>query len=276
MRTVRLGAAVDVPALGQGTWNLGDVSSKRRAELATLRRGIELGLTVIDTAEMYGNGASESLIGEAVRGLRDKVTLVSKVYPQNAGRQTMRLACEASLRRLGIEFLDLYLLHWPGSVPLAETVEAFERLVEAGKIRRWGVSNFDVDDMDELFASGGVRCATNQVLYNLTRRGPEFDLFPWMAGHGMAVMAYSPIEQGRLPPDGPLRAVADKHGASVAQVALAFTIRSGQVMAIPKASSVAHVEDNARAAEVRLDRDDLELLDRAFPPPRQKRPLEML
>ncbi len=263
-------------AIGQGTWNIGDRRERRGAEIAALRRGLDLGLTVIDTAEMYGDGDSEQLVGEAIAGRREAVVLVSKVYPHNASRRGMMKSCEASLQRLGVDHLDLYLLHWRGSVPLEETVEGFERLREAGRIGAWGVSNFDVSDLEDLLDAGGEACATNQILYNLTRRGPEFDLLPWMAAHEMPVMAYSPVEQGRLPKLAALQAVADRHGASREAIALAFAIRSGSVLAIPKASSLAHVEDNRRAGDLVLDAEDLAALDEAFPPPTRKRPLAML
>ncbi len=266
----------EVSSLGQGTWQMGDRASDKPRELAALRRGIDLGLTLIDTAEIYGDGASERLVGEAVGGQRDRVVLVSKVHPRNAGLKAMRRSCEASLARLGTDRLDLYLLHWRGTVPLAETVDAFERLAADGKILRWGVSNFDRRDMEQLAAAGGQGCATNQILYNPTRRGPEFDLLPWMADRRMPVMAYSPVEQGRLPDGGAVGAIAKRHGATVAQVFLAFTTRSGGVVAIPKASKVDHVEDNRAAADLRLDSDDLAALDRQFPPPTRKQPLEMI
>ena len=274
--TIAFASGARVPALGQGCWNIGDSRATRAAEIAALQRGIDLGLTVIDTAEMYGEGASEQLVGEAIRGRREAVTLVSKVYPKNAGRAAMSAACERSLGRLGVEQIDLYLLHWRGSVPLAETVDAFERLRAAGKIKAWGVSNFDVDDMEELVAAGGEACATNQILYNLTRRGPEFDLLPWMAARGMPAMAYSPIEQGRLPRSQALLAVAAKHHVTAAQIAVAFVMREGSVIAIPKASSVDHVEENAGAAMLRLDAADIATLDAAFPPPGRKQALAML
>ena len=274
--TLPLPSGESVPALGQGLWQIGDRAANRAAEIETLRRGLALGLRVLDTAEMYGEGASERLTGEAIRGRRDEVFLVSKVYPKNAGGRNLAAACEASLRRLGTDRLDLYLLHWRGSVPLAETVAGFEALVQAGKVRHWGVSNFDVDDLEELWAAGGTGCATNQILYNVTRRGPEIALLPWMGARGMPAMAYSPIEQGRLPSSPALGAVADRHGATVAQVMLAFAIRSGRVMAIPKASTLPHVEDNAAAAQLRLDARDLGEIDAAFAPPRRKQPLEML
>jgi diketogulonate reductase-like aldo/keto reductase len=275
-RDVSLPGGRIAPVLGQGCWNIGDKKATRAAEIATLQRGIDLGLTLIDTAEMYGDGASEQLVGEAMRGRREAVTLVSKVYPQNASAAGMRAACDRSLRSLGIERIDIYLLHWRGNIPLAETVEGFSRLKAAGKIAAWGVSNFDTADMEQLFAAGGTACVTNQILYNLKRRGPEYDLLPWMAAHGMPAMAYSPIEQGRLPQNASLKAVADKHGATQTQVALAFVIRTGMVIAIPKASSIAHVEDNAKAAALVLDDDDLVSLDDAFPRPKRKLPLAML
>lgn len=262
--------------IGQGTWKIGDDGLRRHEEVAALQHGLDLGLTVIDTAEMYGAGAAERLVGEAIRGRRAEVTLVSKVYPQNAGMTAMATACENSLGRLGVERLDLYLLHWRGAVPLAETVEGFERLQRAGKTAAWGVSNFDVADLEELAAAGGTACATNQVLYNLVRRGPEYDLMPYMAAHGMPLMAYSPIEQGRLPDHSVLNDIAARHQASPAAIALAFSVRSGAVLAIPKASSRAHVEANRASAALTLSPDDLAALDGAFPPPRRKSALEML
>ena len=250
--------------------------AQRADELATLRAGVELGLTLIDTAEMYADGESERLVGEALRGLRDQVFLVSKAYPQNASRQRLPQACEASLKRLGTDRLDLYLLHWRGRVSLAETVEAMEKLVAAGKILRWGVSNLDTPDLQELIAAGGAACATDQVLYNLTRRGPEHDLLPWLASQSIPVMAYSPIEQGRLLDNARLREIATGLGATPAQVALAWVLHQGQVMAIPKAGSVAHVQENRAAAELHLAAGDLAALEAAFPRPGKRLPLEML
>ncbi|UDL94773.1 aldo/keto reductase [Lichenihabitans sp. PAMC28606] len=276
MKTIAFRAGATVPALGQGTWKVGDRRAARDAEIATLRRGLSLGLTVIDTAEMYGVGASEELVGTVIQDCRDDVFLVSKVYPHNAGRRAMATSCEASLKRLGTDRLDLYLLHWRGGVPLAETVDGFERLAAAGKIGQWGVSNFDVDDMIDLFAAGGTACAANQVLYNVTRRGPEHTLIPWLDERQIPVMAYSPVEQGRLPSSGALKRIADRHDASVMQVALAFAMRLDNVMAIPKASTVAHVEDNRGAMDFVLNSDDLAEIDAAFPPPRRKTPLDML
>ncbi len=266
-----------VPALGQGTWQMGETPNRRAAEIQALRAGLDLGMTLIDTAEMYGEGAAEELVAEAIRGRRDEAFLVSKVYPHNAGRRDIVEACERSLRRLGTDRIDLYLLHWRGGVPLHETVAGFEDLVHAGKIRRWGVSNFDMDDMRELFAvPGGEACATNQVLYNVTRRGPAFDLIPWLAERAMPLMAYSPVEQGRLPRGGALEAVAAKHGVGSFQVALAWLLRQPHVIAIPKAGRAEHVRDNQGALALDLDGDDLARIDAAFPPPAGKRPLEML
>ncbi|MFJ6701035.1 aldo/keto reductase [Streptomyces sp. NPDC091272] len=273
-RTVTFPSGTSVPALGQGTWHMGDRRADRAEELATLRRGLDLGMTLIDTAEMYGSGASEELVGEAIRGRRDEVFLVSKVLPSNAGRNDTVDACRASMRRLGTDRIDLYLLHWRGGVPLAETVEALEGLVRDGSIGGWGVSNLDVDDLDEL--PSGAALETNQILYNLTRRGPEYDLFDWCRARSVPVMAYSPLEQGRLGEHGALDSVARAHGVTPLQVALAWVLRHDDVIAIPKASTVAHVEDNHAALGLHLTDDDLRALDDAFPAPVRKRPLEIL
>ncbi|KAB1654032.1 aldo/keto reductase [Pseudoclavibacter chungangensis] len=263
-----------VPVLGQGTWNMGDDRGRRDEEIATLRAGLDLGLRVVDTAEMYGGGRSERLVGEAIAGRRDEVFLVDKVLPSNASRRGTIEACERSLAALATDRIDLYLLHWPGSHPLSDTIEAFEELVERGLVRSWGVSNFDVDELDAIPRDAALQ--TDQVLYNPSRRGPEFDLFPALKARGVPAMAYSPIEQGRLLGDAALADVAARHDATVAQIALAWTIRSGDVLAIPKASSVAHVEANAAALDIRLDADDLAAIDRAFPPPRRAQPLEVI
>jgi diketogulonate reductase-like aldo/keto reductase len=266
-----------VPVLGQGTWQMAEDPSRRKQEIEALRLGIELGMTLIDTAEMYGEGAAEELVGEAIARQRDRVFLVSKVYPHNASRRGVVQACERSLKRLGTDRLDLYLLHWRGGVPLEETVAGFEELRRSGKIRHWGVSNFDTHDMKELVQiADGARCATNQVLYNVTRRGPEFDLIPWMARHQMPLMAYSPIEQGRLPRSGALQAIATKHEASPFQIALAWLRQQPGVIAIPKAGSPDHVRDNHQALQIRLDPDDLQVIDAEFPPPARKGRLEMI
>ena len=270
-----------VPAIGLGTWNVGDSAAAHDEEVAALRAGLDAGLSVIDTAEMYGSGRSEELVGEALRGRRDDAVLVSKVLPSNASRRGTVQACEASLRRLGTDHLDVYLLHWRGHHPLADTVAAMEELVRDGKIRAWGVSNLDTEDMAELLRlDGGPACATDQVLYNLSRRGPELDLFPMLHRHHVPVMAYSPIEQARLLEPGAglhaLEDVAERHGATPAQVALAWTIRDPGVIAIPKSSSVAHTLDNAGALELRLSERDLDDLDSAFPAPSEPVPLELL
>lgn len=275
-KTVALPDGTRVPALGQGTWNMGDSASTRAAEIAALREGIERGMTLIDTAEMYGDGRSEELVGEAIAEVREQVFLVSKALPQNASRARLRGACEASLARLGVDRLDLYLLHWRGPVPLAETVEAMERLVADGLIARWGVSNLDADDMAELVAAGGAACATDQILYNLTRRGPELDLLPWLGDRGIPVMAYSPVEQGRLLGNATLRSIAAEFDATPAQVALAWVLVDPSVIAIPKAGSVAHVRDNHAALDLALDGVLLERLEAAFPRPKKRGALEML
>lgn len=276
-KTVSLPNGEVVPALGQGTWYMGESSSARAGEVAALRAGLDLGLTLIDTAEMYADGGAEEVVAEAIKGCREKVFLVSKVYPHNASRAGVQAACARSLRRLKTDVIDLYLLHWRGSHPFAETVAGFEALQKEGKIRMWGVSNLDADDMEELLAvPGGSACAANQVLYNPTRRGPEFDLFPFLREEKIPVMAYSPIEQARLPRSGALGAVAQKHGVDPYQVALAWVMRQGDVIAIPKASKIKHVELNAGARELTLDAEDLAAIDRAFPAPRRKVGLEML
>jgi diketogulonate reductase-like aldo/keto reductase len=276
MHHVRLPDGTEVPALGQGTWHMGERGADRRAEADALRLGLDLGLNLIDTAEMYADGGAEEVVRDAIAGRRDEVFLVSKVYPHNASRTRMARSCEASLRRMGVEAIDLYLLHWRGGVPLAETVEAFERLIEDGKIRRWGVSNLDVEDLEELGAAL-PDCATDQVLYNLEARGPEYDLLPFCRDHGMPVMAYSPVGQGgRLLRNPALRSVAARHGTGPAAIALAFTLRSPGVIAIPKASDPAHLRENVAARDIILTEADLRELDAAFPPPRRKQPLAML
>lgn len=281
-RTVALPDGTRIPAIGQGTWYMGDDPARRATEVETLRTGAACGMTLIDTAEMYGEGAAETLVGAAIAPLeRDELFLVSKVYPHNAGRDRIFDSCRASLERLGVETLDLYLLHWRGDVPLAETVACMEQLQADELIRRWGVSNFDVADMEELMAvPGGDACAVNQVLYHLGSRGIEFDLLPWQDAHGIPVMAYCPLAQGGRLSAGLLRdeavaAVASRHDATPAQVLLAFVIRSGTVVAIPKASTPAHARDNAAALELRLTDDDLALLDQRFPAPDRKMPLDM-
>ncbi len=275
---IRLPDGTMVAQLGQGTWRMGEKGGRRSDEAAALRLGIELGMTLLDTAEMYADGGAEEVVADAIAGQRDRVFVVSKVYPQNATSAGTAAACERSLRRLRTDRLDLYLLHWRGSTPLAETVAALERLRQEGKIRHWGVSNLDTDEMAELVAlPGGAGCATDQVLYNLEARGPELDLLPWCAGRGMPAMAYSPVGQGGgLLTHPALREVAGRHDATPAQVAIAWTLRLSHVLSIPKASDLAHVRENAAAAAIRLTEDDLATLDAAFPPPRSKQPLQML
>jgi diketogulonate reductase-like aldo/keto reductase len=277
LREVALPTGETVSGLGQGTWQMAEVASRRDAEIKALRLGMELGLTLIDTAEMYGEGAAEELVAEAIEGHWEAVFLVSKVYPHNASQRGVVQACDRSLRRLKTDRLDLYLLHWRGSIPLEETVAGFEELRRAAKIRHWGVSNFDTGDLHELVrVPGGTNCATNQVLYNVTRRGPEFDLMPWMAEHRMPLMAYSPIEQGRLPRSGTLQTIASKHGGSPYQIALAWLLQRPGVIAIPKAGRPEHVRENHRALSIQLDGEDFQRIDAAFPPPAHKRPLEMI
>jgi diketogulonate reductase-like aldo/keto reductase len=253
--------------------------SRRAEEIAALHAAVDAGMTVIDTAEMYADGAAEELVGEALNGRRREIFLVSKVLPQNASRRGTVAACEASLRRLQTDRLDLYLLHWRGRIPLAETLEAFDTLKRDGKIRHWGVSNFDVDDMEELVALealSGSSVATNQVLYNLTRRGVEHDLLPWCRARRISVMAYSPLEQGRLLTNKTLNALADRLNATSPQIALAWILRQPGVLAIPKAGHPDRVRENRRAIDVHLAADDLAALDRTFRPPTRKTPLEML
>jgi diketogulonate reductase-like aldo/keto reductase len=278
LRTVRLADGAQVPCLGQGTWRMAEDPSRRAEEIASLRAGIERGMTLIDTAEMYADGASEILVGEAIAGLRDKVTLVTKALPSHAGRNELASACRASLKRLKVARIDVYLLHWRGGTPLAETIEAFERLRADGLIASWGVSNFDVDDLEEMAgiarASG---CVTNQILYNLDYRGIELDLLPYAEARAIPPMAYSPVGQGgSLLRSETLAAVAREHDATPAQIALAWTLRLPNVIAIPKAGTVAHVHENADAGSLRLNDDDLMRLDRAFPPPTSRQPLAML
>ncbi|GAA5202241.1 aldo/keto reductase [Rugosimonospora acidiphila] len=266
-----------LPVLGHGTWYLGERSNTRSEEIAALRLGLDLGMTMIDTAEMYGDGAAEELVGEAIAGRRDRVFLVDKVLPDNASARGTIQACQRSLRRLRTDHIDLYLLHWRGGYPLAETIEGFSRLIDSGEIGQWGVSNFDADDLDELLRTdGGKSCAANQILYNLTRRGPEFDLLPACRLANIPVIAYSPIEQGRLLDNPEITAVASRHDVTPAQVALAWVLRREGVAAIPRSGNPGHVAENAACLDVHLDDEDLARLDAAYPPPTAARPLEML
>ena len=312
MKTAQLPDGQRVPVLGQGTWNMGEKKSAHTNEVAALRLGIDLGMTLIDTAEMYGDGGAEKVVGDAIEGQRDRVFIVTKAYPHNASRIELPKACERSLRRLRIETIDLYLLHWREKTPpLEETVEAFVKLRSAGKIKRWGVSNFDVDDVKELWSvKNGSNCAANQVLYNLENREIEFDLLPFLTsnikpqpsergerdrrqsreGRGeraqaasefqtsyIPVMAYSPVGHGRgLLENATLKKIARRHDATTAQIALAWVLRQPDVIAIPKASDKQHVSDNARSSNIKLTKDDLAELDKEFPPPKSKKPLPML
>ncbi|WP_404926053.1 aldo/keto reductase [Mesorhizobium sp. ORM16] len=277
IRTTTLPCGEAIPVLGQGTWKMGEDSRRRAEEVNALKLGLDLGVKLIDTAEMYASGGAEEVVAEAIAGQRAEVFLVSKVLPSNASRAGAQRACENSLKRLATDRIDLYLLHWPGSVPLAETVEAFEALKKAGKIRHWGVSNFDTGEMEELVGlPDGGNVQTNQVLYNLVRRGLEFDLAPWSRKRGIPLMAYSPVEQGALARNASLDAVAARHGVTPAQIALAWVMHQDGVIAIPKASSQDHVRQNVATLDIELTREDLADLDRAFPPPSRKRGLEMI
>ena len=277
MRTLSISGKTKVPVLGQGTWYMGDHAARRADEIRALQAGIDLGMTLIDTAEMYGNGKSESLVGEAITGRRDAVFLVSKVLPSNASRQGTKNACERSLKRLKTDVIDLYLLHWQGSYPFEDTVAAMQDLIAEGKIRHWGVSNMDVAEMDEFFSiPKGNTCAMNQILYNLSRRGVEFDLLPWCEQRKVRVMAYSPVEQGRILSNKALAQVAKRHDATPAQIALAWVLRRPGVIAIPKAGTEAHVRENAGCLSIELTAQDHTELDAAFPPPTRKKHLEML
>jgi diketogulonate reductase-like aldo/keto reductase len=283
MNTVSLPDGSILPALGLGTWHLGESAARRPQEVASLRLALELGYRVIDTAEMYGDGGAEEVLGQALAeslrsGVvkRDELFIVSKVYPHNASREGMSAACERSLRRLGLERIDLYLLHWAGPHPLKETVAGFEALQSKGRITHWGVSNFDTDDLKELAAlPGGERCAANQVYFSPSTRGVEFDLLPWQRARSVPLMAYCPLDQGDLARDATLRSIADRHGVTASQVALAWLIGRGGVMPIPKAAGEAHLRANLAAADLQLDSADLSEIDVRFPPPRRKHSLAM-
>ncbi len=275
--TTSLPSGEPIPVYGLGTWMMGEDRRKRGDEIAALKLGLDLGATLIDSAEMYGDGEAEHITGEAIDGRRDELFLISKVLPENASRKGTIAACERSLKRLQTDRIDLYLLHWRGSVPLQETLAAFQQLQRDGKIRHWGVSNFDTDDMEKLVAlPGGDACATNQVLYNLKRRRIEYDLVPWCRTRRIPIMAYSPIEQARLLNAAVLKAIAEEHGVTAAQVALAWLLGRDGTIVIPKATNPAHVRDNRAALDVHLTGDNLAALDRAFPPPQKKYALEML
>ncbi len=274
---ISLPSGAAMPAFGLGTWRMGENAGRRAGEVAALRHGLALGVTLIDTAEMYGDGEAESIVADAVGTRRDEVFIVSKVLPENSSKRGTIAACERSLKQLKTDRIDLYLLHWRGSPPLQETLDGFAALARAGKILDWGVSNFDIGEMGELSAThDGKACATNQVLYNLTRRGIEFDLMPWCRKRKIPIMAYSPIEQGRMLNHTALREVGSRHTASPAQVALAWLSRQDGVIVIPKASVLAHVEEDIAALDLKLTADDLATLDRAFPPPTKAKSLDML
>jgi diketogulonate reductase-like aldo/keto reductase len=277
VRTVRLPDGKEIPVLGQGTWGMGEDPVARAEELRALRLGLDLGMTLIDTAEMYGDGAAEELVAESIAGRRDEVFLVTKVLPSNASRHGTIEACEDSLKRLQTDRIDLYLLHWRGRLPLDTTIEAFEELVDAGKIGSWGVSNFDVVDLAEVVTlAGGADVQTDQVLYNLAHRGIEFDLLPWCRDGEIPVMAYSPIHRGRLVENDVVVEIAEKHNATPGQVSLAWVLRQDDVCAIPKASIQEHVRENRGALDLQLDHEDLKLLDEVFPPPTRPEPLEVI
>jgi diketogulonate reductase-like aldo/keto reductase len=277
MKSISLPSGQLIPALGMGTWQMGESSDQRQREVAALRHGLDLGMTLIDTAEMYGEGGAEVVVGEAISPHRSSVFLVSKVYPHNATRQGTITACERSLQRLKTDYLDLYLLHWRGSVPLSETLDALHTLKQAGKIREYGVSNFDLDDMQKAAAlKEGAAIATNQVLYNLMRRGVEWDLLPWCEQQNIPIMAYSPIEQGRLLKHRTLQTLAQQHSVTSAQIAIAWLLHQKQVIVIPKSSTIAHVEQNYAALNFHLSTDDLACLDSAFPAPKKRVALQML
>jgi diketogulonate reductase-like aldo/keto reductase len=276
MRFLQWKTGDKLPVLGIGTWRMGERQAHARTEIEVLKRAIDLGLTLIDTAEMYGEGGAERIVGEAVAGRRDEVFIVTKLYPHNASRTGTESACERSLRRLATDRIDLYLLHWRGSHPLAETVAAFERLRDQGKIRHWGVSNFDTDDMAELLKlTSGRNCAANQVLYHLAERGIEWQLLPDCRKHDIAIMAYSPLAQGALAGHRALLPIARKHAVSPSAVAVTWTIRAPGVITIPKTSNLDRLHQIAAAADLRLDEEDVSALDRVFPPPKRKRPLAL-
>jgi diketogulonate reductase-like aldo/keto reductase len=279
MKTISLPDGERVPVLGQGTWRMGENKRAHKHEVAALRLGIELGMTLIDTAEMYGEGGAEEVVADAIEDQRDRVFVVSKVYPHNASRTELPKACDRSLKRLRIDAIDLYLLHWrERNTRLMETVEAFEKLRAAGKIKRWGVSNFDVDDTEDLWSiENGKNCAANQVLYNLENREIESGLLQWSGSNKVPIMAYSPVGHGRgLLENATLKKIAKRHGATTSQIALAWVLRQLRMIAIPKASNEKHVRDNARSIQVKLTREDFAELDREFPPPKSKKSLPML
>ncbi len=277
MRNLELPSGQLIPVLGMGTWQIGDNPQNRQGEINALRYGLDLGLSLIDTAEMYAEGGAEEVVAEAIQNRRESVFLVSKVYPHNASKKGAIAACERSLKRLKTDYLDLYLLHWRGSIPLTETLEVFQTLQQAGKIRSYGVSNFDVEDMETASQlSGGNAIATNQVLYNLMRRGIEWNLLPWCREQNIPIMAYSPIEQGRLLNNPTLNQIAEERGVTAAQIAIAWVLHQDNVIVIPKSSRIDHIEQNYNTLNLKLSADELAILDTAFPPPTQPIPLEVI
>ncbi|MEQ8665772.1 MAG: aldo/keto reductase [Rhodospirillales bacterium] len=276
MRSVNLPSGEAVPVLGLGTWRMGESAAAFKKEAVAVRHAYDRGIRLFDTAEMYGEGGAEKVLAAGLEGVRDDCFIVSKVYPHNASYDDAVAACERSLRRLGTDRIDLYLLHWPGRVPYPETIRAFEALQSAGKIRHYGVSNLDIDDLEEWFAAGGTACATDQVIYNPTRRGVEFDLLPWCRSRSMPVMAYSPLEQGRLGGDDVLRRIGERHGVSALQVSLAWVLRDPNIIAIPKSADPGRIDANIAALDIRLGDEDIAKIDAAFPPPVRKQSLEML
>ncbi|MBE9169445.1 aldo/keto reductase [Pleurocapsales cyanobacterium LEGE 06147] len=276
MKTLQLPSGREIPILGQGTWRMGEKASQKQAEIDALRLGIDLGMTLIDTAEMYGEGGAEKVVAEAISGCREEVFLVSKFYPYNASYQGVIKACARSLSRLKTDYLDLYLLHWRGSIPLSETLEALQHLKQAGKILDYGVSNFDVDDLEEaLSLPGGDEIATNQVLYNLMRRGIEWDLLPWCKQRNIPIMAYSPVEQGAFVNHRELGAIALQHNATPTQIALNWLLRQDNVISIPKATNLDRVKENRAALDINLTEENIKEIDRIFPPPSRKQTLAM-
>ena len=276
MPTLQLPSGREIPLLGQGTWRMGEKASQKQAEIDALKLGIELGMTLIDTAEMYGEGGAEKVVAEAISGCRDQIFLVSKFYPYNASYDGVIAACDRSLSRLKTDYLDLYLLHWRGSIPLSETLKALQHLKQAGKILEYGVSNFDTDDMKEAESlSGGKEIATNQVLYNLKRRGIEWDLLPWCKQRNIPIMAYSPVEQRAFVNDSQLKAIARRHNATSTQIALSWLLHQDNVISIPKATNPRHIKENRAALDIKLTTEDLQEIDRAFQPPSRKQGLAM-
>ncbi len=276
MKTLQLPSGREIPILGQGTWRMGEKTSQKQAEIDALKLGIELGMTLIDTAEMYGEGGAEKVVAEAISGCRDDIFLVSKFYPYNASYDGVIKACDRSLSRLKTDYLDLYLLHWRGSIPLSETLKALQHLKQAGKILEYGVSNFDTDDMKEAESlPGGKEIATNQVLYNLKRRGIEWDLLPWCKQRNIPIMAYSPVEQRAFVNDSQLKAIANRHNATSTQIALSWLLHQDNVISIPKATNPQHLKENRAALKLKLTTEDLQEIDRAFKPPSRKQGLAM-